>query len=555
MKTALEKAWVSGLVSQPGQQVTANVNEVTGEIEIFNGATNTLAAAGVARITARPVQSLATSDLQITAVSNESVEFPNPYAGAGKANAPVHPSPLVFDRQWNGYKYWMAYTPYPGKDSQYENPCVAASNDLQTWTARGAQPLAGKPADGYNADTHLFMSPDGLTMYLAYRERLTAAATNNLKLMHTTDGVTWSAPVTIMTGSTASQDFASPSIWWNGTAWTMVFHNLDASFPNPVQRRTSVTADPYGAWNTISTVTIPPYAGRQWWHSFHAKLPNKQIIALLQDNPVSGQPGFLYWAESEDDGVSYTITGHAIAGVGVRSYRSGFIVEPTPAGPVVNIFYGDFEAPKVLRHIATTGLQNVRAAYRARHAMYLGQGTSKSAECLWADTFDRADSATAIGTPSGGGAYSVASGTWGIRNNQAYAVASGKVLASGSTANHEVQVRVSSLTGNVQQWIVARSVDGSNCWRLGTYSNAAGLSILVLQSVVAGGIVINKECGVFLQGDIIALRCTGVVLEVMVNGVVQHTEISGVHKSGTGFGLQSNNGATSNYDSLVVLAA
>ena len=39
-----------------GDIAVTKENPVTGGIEIFNGATNTLSAAGVARITARPVQ-------------------------------------------------------------------------------------------------------------------------------------------------------------------------------------------------------------------------------------------------------------------------------------------------------------------------------------------------------------------------------------------------------------------------------------------------------------------------------------------------------------------
>jgi len=33
-----------------------------------------------------------------------------------------HPKVLNFDKPWNGYRYWMAYTPYPGADQRKENP-------------------------------------------------------------------------------------------------------------------------------------------------------------------------------------------------------------------------------------------------------------------------------------------------------------------------------------------------------------------------------------------------------------------------------------------------
>ena len=34
---------------------------------------------------------------------------------------------------WNGYKYWIVYTPNTMVTSQYENPYIAASNDGVTW--------------------------------------------------------------------------------------------------------------------------------------------------------------------------------------------------------------------------------------------------------------------------------------------------------------------------------------------------------------------------------------------------------------------------------------
>ena len=45
----------------------------------------------------------------------------------------THPDIQVFDEPWNGYKYWMIYTPNTMITSQYENPYIVASQDGQTW--------------------------------------------------------------------------------------------------------------------------------------------------------------------------------------------------------------------------------------------------------------------------------------------------------------------------------------------------------------------------------------------------------------------------------------
>ncbi len=531
--------------------VKGKTNPLTGGVQLSLSGYD-----AVRQFSDKSITTIATADLYIDTIDSVGISLPNPYPAL--ANAPVHPGTLFFENGWNGARYWMAYTPYPALNSDYENPTVASSNDGIVWNAKGRQPLVDKPTNGYNADTHLFMSSDNLTMYLAFRERDTVASKNRLKVMHTTDGINWTAPVTIREGNIGSQDYASPSIWWNGTGWTLISHNLDAAFPYVTQRSVSSSADVYGAWGAATTVTVPTFgATNGWWHSYHQRLSSGQVVALFQDNRASGQPGFVYWAESSDDGVTYAITGNVMSGagpqggVGVRGYRSSFVLRNGANGIEADVFLGDLQSLKIYRHIARPGANKIRKDFLARQSFYLSLGSSLPSDCIWADTFNRADSAVSVGTASSGGTYTVSSGTWGISSNQAYAVASGRLLAAGTSPNHEVSVRFTDLTLNIQQWLLARVVDGSNYWRCGTFSNANGLSVLVIQSVVSGTITVNKEVGTIMRGDVLTLRMFGVTCEVLVNGIVQHTEIMTTALAGTGFGIQSNAGATSRLDNLV----
>src|SRR5215208_6402246 len=41
------------------------------------------------------------------------------YDGSGQL---VHPDAAVFPRGWQGKRYWIAATPYPGGNPKYENP-------------------------------------------------------------------------------------------------------------------------------------------------------------------------------------------------------------------------------------------------------------------------------------------------------------------------------------------------------------------------------------------------------------------------------------------------
>lgn len=49
----------------------------------------------------------------------------------------LHPSLKFFEDGWNGWKYWLVYTPMPTNKSpytdRYECPCIAVSNDLLNW--------------------------------------------------------------------------------------------------------------------------------------------------------------------------------------------------------------------------------------------------------------------------------------------------------------------------------------------------------------------------------------------------------------------------------------
>ena len=49
-------------------------------------------------------------------------------------NQPTHPAVIDMKREWNGYRYWMSYSPYPNADGAEENPCIGVSNDMIHWT-------------------------------------------------------------------------------------------------------------------------------------------------------------------------------------------------------------------------------------------------------------------------------------------------------------------------------------------------------------------------------------------------------------------------------------
>lgn len=144
-------------------------------------------------------------------------------------NQPIHPKMVYFSSAWNGYKYWMAYTPFPFAKSGVENPSICASNNMMNWvipTGSPTMPL-DSPSDGtvsYWSDTHMVYRQDTNTLECWYRgvqDGTTPqfSATGNKVLIcrrTTTDGKTWTPRQIVYTfNSNANQ--VSPSVNWDNT--------------------------------------------------------------------------------------------------------------------------------------------------------------------------------------------------------------------------------------------------------------------------------------------------------------------------------------------------
>lgn len=119
----------------------------------------------------------------------------------GGQNQPTHPKVLFFQNGWNGYKYWMVYTPYPNNDSFEENPCITYSNDGINWSEEGiSNPILSIPEEhrgSWYSDTHLVYVPDKdvLELWVRYCSRGTDGLENGWEGVYrltSYDGINWS---------------------------------------------------------------------------------------------------------------------------------------------------------------------------------------------------------------------------------------------------------------------------------------------------------------------------------------------------------------------------
>lgn len=236
------------------------------------------------------------------------------YDGSGQA---THPDVIDFGvgQTWNGYRYWMAMTPYPSSNNLYENPSILVSNDNSTWIAPPGltNPIAAHPADGFNSDVDLTMV--GSTMYLYYRQYTASNSGHILWLMSSTDGVTWSAPQSII--NQANQQDVAPAIVYYGGQYLMFA--IDDLATNVVTRRTAPTIA--GPWSAAVVVPFALPGSNEPWHMDVCVDATRARLWASMSTFASE----LYLAYSDDGGSTWSVgTKPVIPGAGWSTaiYRS-----------------------------------------------------------------------------------------------------------------------------------------------------------------------------------------------------------------------------------------
>jgi hypothetical protein len=206
------------------------------------------------------------------------VRIPEPY----NIGQTVHPSVLYFDTPFNGYRYWMAITPYADSQNRFENPCVFASHNGVNWVVPTGltNPIEPTPTSGadlnadYNADPNLFYNND--TLYMAFRQSITQSGFTRLYvyMVKSVDGVNWSAKKQVLYYEIMDADpdipFLSPSIVKDGSGNVYMYYcNYDFGLNTLTLARKQITGSPmvaanYGVEQAVSITGKPD--SRIPWH-------------------------------------------------------------------------------------------------------------------------------------------------------------------------------------------------------------------------------------------------------------------------------------------------
>lgn len=107
----------------------------------------------------------------------------------------VHPKVVYVENGWNGYKYWMAHTPYPSSNDKFENPSISVSNDGVTWIDPVGIvnpidiPSQAELNDAYHmSDTHLLLVDGVLECWYRFNKN---NVIDQIFRKRSTDGVNW----------------------------------------------------------------------------------------------------------------------------------------------------------------------------------------------------------------------------------------------------------------------------------------------------------------------------------------------------------------------------
>lgn len=460
----------------------------------------------------------------------------------------LHPSICDVRNTFGGYRYWMVYTPYPDSDSSFENPCIAASNNLVDWDYPATNPIVGDPGgSSYNSDTDIYFDETGNRLVVLFRE--VTGTTSQLKITTSSNGIDWSTPVTIYTSANfntpTATDIATPSIWYNPdtSKWEIIGANItDSVTAWPVVKITSASL--LSGWDTSATWTVltaVPPSGRKWWNLQFRRLASGSVVGLAQDNSGTvGASGDLYALYSADG----TTFGYKLLDTqAVKNwYRVTFLLfQDLATGKFsARVIGSKLEEARLYDQVMSLDVEQFALSRSgSTSAIMAGAAIGNIQGILHADTFNRADDTTGLGTSTSGHTYTQVSSAptvLGISSNQAYPVNTGgncqayrDIGVTDCIAKATVGVKTSG-----ELYLLLRYVDNSNKIRVGCSHS----SQLLFQVITGGSFSINEQLGITPKvGDEIKVSVVGNQYKIYLNDTLIAKRTSNQGLTSTLFGL------------------
>lgn len=249
------------------------------------------------------------------------------------SNQAYHPKILNFKEKWNGYKYWMTYSPYPDGNDKYENPHIMASNDLINWEVpKGLKnPIENTPKNYiheniYNSDPHILYNDDTDTMELYFRYVNDEKDQMILYKKTSKDGINWTKKEVVFDVTRSKKDYISPALIYDNGVYKMWFVDKDRSFKY-------IESKDGKKWSDEKTIKLNyPIARLTTWHIDVIKTEKGyELLTVAYKNWKDRNSMNLYYFNSKDnenysDGI-IILRPSLISWDNRGIYRSSFIYE------------------------------------------------------------------------------------------------------------------------------------------------------------------------------------------------------------------------------------
>jgi len=263
----------------------------------------------------------------------------------------VHPDYVAMPAAWISAGQYLAITPYPGGNANYENPSLYTSSDDIAWAApAGVHNPVVLPTRGYLSDPDVVYNPEHNELWLYFRA---VDDRNEIRLMRSTDGVHFTQPVTVASG--LNHVIVSPTVVRRGTNdWLMWSVNSNvgctASTTTVELRRSTNGVD----WSAPRTVSLSQ-PGYSVWHIEVQWVPSRQEYWALYNGKTAGSctTPALFLATSADGETWKTFPSPVLAHGVIREfedivYRSTFAYDPSD--DAISFWYSGarYESPNYL---------------------------------------------------------------------------------------------------------------------------------------------------------------------------------------------------------------
>lgn len=204
-------------------------------------------------------------------------------------NQAVHPDIVYIPDGWNGYKYWMALTPYPNSNESYENPSILASNNGFNWEVPLGlkNPIITSPNPGHNADPDIIYNNNTNELFVYFLRYWSDTNLVKLALMKSSDGVNWSEPQYLITWNRSQEDNGrSFSVIKDNGLWIM-YYERGIGDTTWVERRISNNGVNWGKPQKVN-IAVP---NRNIWHIDVHPYKNNYLM-LIAAYPKGLDPNF-----------------------------------------------------------------------------------------------------------------------------------------------------------------------------------------------------------------------------------------------------------------------